>query len=120
MESFHGKFRDECLNMETFANLAEARVVIEAWRREYNSERPHSSLGYLTPLEFKAQWLRTQAQTANGRKRPSLSLLGPTDGGDEDGPSSSPGPSSVRPPAAALGSHSCGALSSERANRNVA
>jgi putative transposase len=120
VESFHGKFRDECLNMETFANLAEAKVVNEAWRREYNSERPHSSLGYLTPLEFKAQWQRAQAATANGRKRPSLSLLGPTDGEDEDGPSSSPGPSSVRPPAAALGSHSCGALSSERANRNVA
>jgi putative transposase len=120
VESFHGKFRDECLNMETFANLAEAKVVNEAWRREYNNERPHSSLGYLTPLEFKARWQRTQAATADGQKRLSLSLLGPTDGEDGDGPSSSPGPPSVRPPAAALGSHSCGALSSERANRNVA
>ena len=55
-ESFHGKFRDECLNMETFANLAEAQVIIEAWRQYYNQERPHSSLGYQTPLEFKAAW----------------------------------------------------------------
>jgi putative transposase len=126
VESFHGKFRDECLNMETFANLAEAKVVIEAWRHEYNNERPHSSLGYLTPLEFKAQWQRMQTATANGQKRPSLSLLGPTDGLDQPPPQTTMGrapdlgPPSVRPPATALGSHSCVALPSERANRNVA
>ena len=121
VESFHGKFRDECLNMETFANLAEARVVIEAWRQHYNAERPHSSLGYLTPVAFKDQWLQTQQAATNDPERPSLSLCGPTDVEDADGPSTgSPGPSSVRPPAAALGSHSCGALSSERTSRNVA
>jgi putative transposase len=53
-ESFNGKFRDECLNLEEFANPAEARVVHESWRRYYNGERPHSSLGYQTPWEFKA------------------------------------------------------------------
>ena len=53
-ESFNGKFRDECLNMEWFRNRAEATVVIEQWRRHYNEVRPHSSLGYLTPIEFKA------------------------------------------------------------------
>jgi len=54
IESFNGKFRDECLNMEVFSNLAEARIVIEDWRQEYNEERIHSSLGYLTPFEFAA------------------------------------------------------------------
>lgn len=52
IESFNGKFRDECLNRETFANGREAQEVVENWRREYNERRPHSSLGYLTPAEF--------------------------------------------------------------------
>lgn len=51
-ESFNGRLRDECLNIEWFRNLAEARVVIEKWRRHYNEERPHSSLDYRTPSEF--------------------------------------------------------------------
>ncbi len=54
-ESFNGKFRDECLNMEWFRTRAEATVLIEQWRRHYNEIRPHSSLGYLTPHEFKDQ-----------------------------------------------------------------
>jgi len=49
VESFNGKFRDECLNGETFDNVLEAQVVIERWRREYNQVRPHSSLGYRAP-----------------------------------------------------------------------
>jgi putative transposase len=53
-ESFNSKLRDECLNLEDFSSRAEARVIIEAWRREYNEARPHSSLGYLTPKEFRA------------------------------------------------------------------
>ena len=52
-ESFNGRFRDECLSIEWFRSRDEARVVIEAWRRHYNAIRPHSSLNYLTPLEFK-------------------------------------------------------------------
>jgi putative transposase len=52
-ESFNGKFRDECLSMEWFRNRMEAKVVIGDWRNHYNSVRPHSSLGYKTPLEFK-------------------------------------------------------------------
>jgi len=55
-ESFHGKLRDECLNREVFTSLAEARVVIEQWRRHYNTQRPHSSLGYQTPDQFAANW----------------------------------------------------------------
>jgi putative transposase len=54
-ENFNGKFRDECLNMEWFRTRAEATVLIEQWRRHYNEVRPHSSLGYLTPQEFKSQ-----------------------------------------------------------------
>jgi len=50
-ESFNGKFRDECLNMEWFRNRMEARIVIEDWRRHYNEVRPHSSLGYMTPQQ---------------------------------------------------------------------
>ncbi len=52
VESFHGKLRDECLNASWFGNLFEARAKIGAWRKEYNEERPHSSLGYLAPREF--------------------------------------------------------------------
>lgn len=52
-ESFNGKFRDECLSMEWFRNRFEAKVVIEDWRIHYNEIRPHSSLDYKTPNEFK-------------------------------------------------------------------
>jgi putative transposase len=51
-ESFNGKFRDECLNEQWFLNLQEAKERIEQWRQDYNSVRPHSSLSYLTPVEF--------------------------------------------------------------------
>lgn len=52
-ESFNGKFRDECLAMEWFRNRIEAKVVIEDWRVHYNEVRPHSSLNYQTPAEFR-------------------------------------------------------------------
>lgn len=52
IESFNGKFRDECLNEHWFLTLQEAQLVIEAWRREYNEERTHSSIGDVTPMEF--------------------------------------------------------------------
>lgn len=55
IESFNGRLRDECLNEHLFANLAEARRIIEAWRVDYNTARPHSSLGGLTPAEFAAR-----------------------------------------------------------------
>jgi putative transposase len=53
-ESFNGKFRDECLSLEWFRSRAEAKVLIESWRRHFNAVRPHSSLGYMTPNEFVA------------------------------------------------------------------
>ncbi|UXH80104.1 IS3 family transposase [Roseateles amylovorans] len=62
-ESFNGKFRDECLSVEWFRSRREAKVVIESWRQHYNEVRPHSSLQYLTPTEFKLQ-LRQDPQPA--------------------------------------------------------
>ena len=55
IESFNGRLRDECLNATSFATLADAKRKIEAWRMDYNVERPHSSLGYLTPAECAAR-----------------------------------------------------------------
>ena len=55
VESFHGRFRDECLNREQLWTLTEARVVIGDFRLDYNSARPHSSLGYQSPQRFAAQ-----------------------------------------------------------------
>ena len=52
IESFNGKFRDECLNEHWFLTLQEAQLVIEAWRWEYNEERTHSTIGDVTPREF--------------------------------------------------------------------
>ena len=52
VESFHGRFRDECLNREQLWTLTEARVVVEEYRREYNQRRPHSRLGYQSPTQF--------------------------------------------------------------------
>lgn len=64
VESFHGRLRDECLNMNWFWNLWDARRKIAAWRTEYNTERPHSALGYQTPAEFAA--LRAAGQSSAG------------------------------------------------------
>jgi putative transposase len=52
IESFNGKLRDECLNMSWFMDLNHARRILEEWRIDYNTQRPHSSLDYLTPDEF--------------------------------------------------------------------
>jgi putative transposase len=60
-ESFNGKLRDECLSREWFSSVKEAQVMIEKWRKFYNEERPHSSLEYLTPLEFKSKMKNTKS-----------------------------------------------------------
>ena len=54
IESYNGKFRDECLNEHWFLDVEDAKDLIEAWRIDYNTERPHSSLKYQTPEEFAA------------------------------------------------------------------
>ena len=55
IESFNGRLRDECLNVHQFTSIEDAKAKIEAWRVDYNQQRPHSSLGHLTPNEFVAQ-----------------------------------------------------------------
>ena len=62
IESFNGKFRDECLNEYWFTSLAQAREVIADWRRDYNEVRPHSSCGRIPPSHFAANY---RAQHAN-------------------------------------------------------
>ena len=65
VESFHGKLRDECLNASWFGNLWEARAKIAAWKKEYNEERPHSSLGYFTPAGFARRIAALRPPTAD-------------------------------------------------------
>ena len=60
-ERFNGTVRDEFLNSHAFASVAEAQVLADAYLREYNQERPHSSLGYRTPLEYKRDWYARQS-----------------------------------------------------------
>jgi putative transposase len=75
VESFNGRVRDELLNIEEFATLLEAQVVIEGWRIEYNTYRPHSSLGGLTPAEFAATWMPNDPNA--GTPNPSPVLAAP-------------------------------------------
>ena len=60
MESFNGRLRDELLAIEEFATLLEAQVVVEAWRLEYNTQRPHSRLGWHSPAAYPARWREQQ------------------------------------------------------------
>ena len=83
-ESFNGKFRDECLSLEWFRSRAEAKVIIETWRRHYNEVSPHIDLGYLTPKEFVARHANPASRHATGR---AAAVWG----------SSRPGPSHNRP-----------------------
>ena len=59
IESFHARLRDECLNRELFGSLLEAKVLVEQWRIDYNTNRPHSSLRYQTPQEVADRWQTT-------------------------------------------------------------
>lgn len=63
IESFNGRFRDECLNESWFVSLADARATIEAWRIDYNEARPHSSLAGRTPAEFAKELLMAESST---------------------------------------------------------
>ena len=62
VESLNGRFRDECLNEHVFRGLPMARRIIQAWRLDYNADRPHTSLGGLTPNEFAARSHRDHNQ----------------------------------------------------------
>jgi putative transposase len=68
VESFNGRFRDECLNEHWFPTLEEARALIEAWRVDYNDTRPHSSLANRTPAEFIRHWQDAASEEAAGHR----------------------------------------------------
>ena len=70
IESFNGKFRDECLNENWFLDLEDAREIIEAWRIDYNTKRPHSALGYATPEEFASSLQGHAHGCSSGSPRP--------------------------------------------------
>ena len=84
VESFNGRVHDELLNIEEFGSLLEAQVVVEAWRIEYNTYRPHSALGGLTPAEFTRRMdHRTPTSTLMSSwttKRGPVMVVGPNDG----------------------------------------
>ncbi len=63
VESFNGRLRDECPNQSWFTSLADARRLVEDWRRDYNGQRPHSALGYRTPAEIRAGLQATTTTT---------------------------------------------------------
>ncbi|HWP93654.1 MAG TPA: IS3 family transposase [Thermodesulfobacteriota bacterium] len=71
IESFNGKLRDECLNQHWFVSLEEARRIIKSWRVDYNTTRPHSSLGYMTPDAFR---LSFEQKLENDKMKRKLSL----------------------------------------------
>ena len=66
VESFNGRFRDECLNANWFLSLARARATIESGRCDYNGERPHSALDYRTPNAFAALFAQAAEQKLTG------------------------------------------------------
>ncbi len=69
IESFFDKLRDECLNREVFRNGREAQAIVENWRQEYNNYRPHSSLSYLTPVEFARRYYEKKQAEEAGQSR---------------------------------------------------
>ena len=79
IESFNSRLRDECLNEHLFASLTEASKIIEAWRIDYNTKRPHTSLDGLTPTEFAAH--PSQGHTQNRLYLLREVILGSTSGG---------------------------------------
>jgi len=78
IESFNGRLRDEFLNETPFTSLAQARVALEDWRRDYNTVRPHSSIGWLTPAAYTAQFVPQRRQGAALAGPPRLGPLPPS------------------------------------------
>ena len=65
-ESFIGRLRDELLNETLFRSLPHARAILEAWRADYNNERPHSQLGWMSPATYAAAWRSATPRSADG------------------------------------------------------
>jgi putative transposase len=72
IESFNGRLRDECLNSHVFASVAEAQVLLDAWREDYNRVRPHSALQDRTPVE----WAEYVTESREARDSVSINELG--------------------------------------------
>src|SRR5262245_26429491 len=98
----HGKFRDECLSLEWFRSRAEAKVIIEAWRR-HNEVRPHSSLNYLTPNKFVARGARPALRQATGRTLRYMGLRAPARCATVPSGTNAPSQGSQSPPQEANG-----------------
>jgi putative transposase len=64
IESFNGRLRDECLNVNEFATIDQVRIVLDGWRHDYNHHRPHGSLGHLTPSEFAIKGQKQEPEAA--------------------------------------------------------
>jgi len=75
VESFNGKWRDECLNVSWFENLWDARRKIAAWQKEFNEERPHSALGYQTPAAYARQLAPSPGSAPNCAATPADGCL---------------------------------------------
>lgn len=86
IESFNGRLRDELLNETLFRSLPHARAVLEAWRRDYNEERPHSKLGWMTRRAYASAILETPGRSAAQPDSSALRPLAPAidDGSDHD------------------------------------
>lgn len=82
IESFNGRLRDELLNETLFRSLPHARAVLEAWRRDYNEERPHSKLGWMTPRAYASAILENAGRNA---AQPDSSALRPLETAIDDG-----------------------------------
>jgi putative transposase len=78
VESFGGRLRDELLAVEAFNSLLEAQVLVEDWRIEYNTVRPHSALGYLTPTDYAKAWTATTPNSHSGWTNNRGPVNGPT------------------------------------------
>ena len=81
VESFNGRFRDECLDHSWFTSLADARDIVEAWRRDYNGSRPHSALGYKTPDEIRAGFQAALTTTTTTTTTTEETIANDQDGG---------------------------------------
>ena len=64
IESVNGRLRDECLNVHSFVDLAHAQALLDAWRHDYNHQRPHGALGHLTPSEYVERSQRQDTEAA--------------------------------------------------------